>query len=220
MSTHFDLTLDTIAPSVTLGTVTGANAGSLLDAEYTTDEAIARATLTLGDNRVLDVTVTGSDLTVLLPDDTPNGVVTFRFYDDVENSSVATLEVVGVIVVPEPVVVPAGRPSQAPTPRRIVSRARARASARYTIGVRTRTRTVASTSSSYTIRRAEPAEAPPAAPPPRRELVSRTSLATNSTWRIEASSRWTTRATVSSSYRIIRRTGPSEEEALLVLDLL
>lgn len=221
MSSHFSLTLDTIAPSVTLGTITGAYAGSLLDAQYTTNETVASATLTLGDERVLDLTVTATDFTVLLPNDAPYGTVTFRFYDDVGNSSTATAEIGGVVAVPAPEVVPVGRPvSQAPAQRRIVSRARASSSSRYTLAVRSRSRTTASTSSQYAVHRVDPAPAPPATPLPPRTLAGRSSLATNSTWRIEASGGWSDAAGASSSYRVVRRDGPAEEEALLVLDLL
>lgn len=77
MSEFFDLTLDTEAPVVSFGAVSGPVAGSMLAVAYTVDEvATLVATLTLADNRQLVMGDTGTQFRYVLPLDAPTGNVT------------------------------------------------------------------------------------------------------------------------------------------------
>lgn len=85
MPQQFNLTLDTQAPAVAWGSEAGTTAGELLQLGYTSDEPIFRAELWLSDGRHLEITVNPATLEVLLPPDTPDGMATVHFWDDVDN---------------------------------------------------------------------------------------------------------------------------------------
>lgn len=99
--TGFELTLDTAAPVVTWGAEAGTTAGELLSLGYTSDEAIFRAQLWLSDGRRLDITVNPATLEVLLPPDTPDGMATVHFWDDVDNEGTHGVLLSGVIAEPQ-----------------------------------------------------------------------------------------------------------------------
>lgn len=101
MSGAFTLTLDTTAPSVTVGAVGGAAAGSHLQIAYTTDETLARAEFQLADARKLELTLSPALLEVDLPVDAPAGTGVLRWFDDVGNAGTAPIAMTGVTVVVE-----------------------------------------------------------------------------------------------------------------------
>lgn len=79
--------LDTTAPVVTWGAVSGAQAGATLSVSYTSNEPIARATLTLPDLTVVEMDVELTLVSADIPSSTPSGVATIRVYDDVLNGT-------------------------------------------------------------------------------------------------------------------------------------
>jgi hypothetical protein len=91
------ITLDTTPPAITWGAYSGAAAGSTFTVAYTTDEAVATAYVKLADDRVLPMTVGPASLSVALPSDTPQGLITVYAADDVGNAAPHTFSVTGVV---------------------------------------------------------------------------------------------------------------------------
>ena len=113
MSASFQLTLDTTAPEITWGAVSGATAGERLRVGYTLNEpGVAEATVELPDGRTLALVDTGLTLEANLPVDAAAGWATVRarLVDDVWNEATRALPVriAGVVVTPEPDRTPAG----------------------------------------------------------------------------------------------------------------
>lgn len=137
MTASVALVLDTTAPTVAWGGITGATAGELLRVGFTLDEpGVTSATLTLADARVLALAV-GPPLELLLPPDTPAGLATLRAYveDDVGNTGTYTRTILlqGTVVVPDPGTPVSTYPTRSsrrrrpqPTTKRIRSRAQAK----------------------------------------------------------------------------------------------
>lgn len=131
MANWLHLTLDTTAPQLTWGAVSGATAGERLRVGYTLNEPrITAASLDLPDGRTVALVDTGLTLEANLPFDAADGwaTVRVRVIDDLLNEATRTLRVGigGVIVVPEPTpaggLPRAGRRRRQPDARTIRSR--------------------------------------------------------------------------------------------------
>lgn len=95
MTSTFQLALDTHAPRLTWGAVTGADPGATLQIAYSLDEPrIVSAELQLAD-RTLPMAVGALVLSVDIPDDAPGGAATVSALarDDVGNEATYTLAV-------------------------------------------------------------------------------------------------------------------------------
>lgn len=219
MTSWFRLTLDTHAPQITWGAAAGTTAGELLRLPYTLDEpGIVSATLRLPDGRSLALTDTGTELQVLLPADTAAGNATASVLvrDEVLNAATRTHVVTlqGVIVIPPPapdqVPRPAGglpRRRRPPATRTVTTTARlaARGRARVDAHAARYPATAIPTSRSRVLGAGSTTSSVHAGA--RSRVISRPPVSRDSTRRLG------TRA------RVIRRDGPSLEEAL-ALDLL
>lgn len=219
MSASFNLTLDTHAPLVTWGAVSGTTAGELLQVGYQLDEPeLVSAELVLRDGRHLTMTDTGLTLEVALPPDTPNGNATIVAHvrDEVLNEAdrQVVVALVGTVVIPEPESEPQTpgwpvrprRPQPTPAQTKTVrSRTRLRPSAATRIGTYSPQPTTAIASSS---------------------TRTGAAAASRAGWHLEARARTTSSAKVSrdstlelsSRATVGRRDGPSIEA--LLLDLL
>lgn len=96
MPNNFTLTLDTMAPSITLGSITGNEAGGSLSIEYVSTEPLVTATVILPDGRSVTLTINPATLDGLLPVDTPDGEAFLRVTDDVGNYVLIGFHVTGV----------------------------------------------------------------------------------------------------------------------------
>lgn len=133
MSTYTLVTLDTTAPVVTWGTITGAVITEELTAPYTSDEALAYAWLVLPDLREIAMTIHPDRLTVMVPGDAPEGTGYIKVTDDVGNPSVhKEVHISGVI--PVQTTPTQGLPQVARGERRF-GLTQARITARYRTGV-------------------------------------------------------------------------------------
>lgn len=138
MSASVLLTLDTQAPVVTWGAISGTHGDETLHVAYTLDEpALDAAALHLSDSRVLAMDLHDGYLTVELPFDTPDGPAIIRAHviDDVGNEAEWTLTISLGAAVGPPVSAPAptvGGMPQAPARLRHVVSVRS--------GLRARTR--------------------------------------------------------------------------------
>lgn len=95
MTAALHLTLDTHAPVVTWGAVSGADPGATLQVAYsTTEPGIVSAELQLAD-RTLPMQVGALSLSVAIPVDAPGGTATVSALarDDVGNAQTCTLEI-------------------------------------------------------------------------------------------------------------------------------
>ncbi len=120
--------------------VTGTTAGELFRATYTlTHPTTVEATLTLADNRVLQLS-DGNPLEVLLPADTPAGIATITALVDGETYTLG-VPLTGIVIAPEeqPRPSPPGRPRPTPRqPERVTKHSQTRLAVRTTSRVRTR----------------------------------------------------------------------------------
>lgn len=215
MPSHLNLVLDTHAPVVTWGPVSGTDAGEDFAQLYTLDEpGIYQAELHLLDGRVLPLAVDPDALRVTLPDDTPEGQAEVWAYvrDDVLNTATRkhTVALTGVAGPPAPVhpVLPVPA-RERPAPRRVEwaeapahvsSSDRVRALSPSISRLRTRTR--------YTV-------------PTTRTLSRRSRLYASSTTHVLARAEAHGGGSASSSDRLWKRPeGPRFEEELIELDLL
>lgn len=99
MSSWTLITLDTTAPIVNWGSVTGAAGGETLVVHYTLGgpEPIDSASLRLSNGNILPMAVFSDRLEVALPPDVIDGPATVRAYDDVLNEATTAVTISGVI---------------------------------------------------------------------------------------------------------------------------
>lgn len=217
MSGAFLITLDTTAPHLTWGAVTGADPGSTLRVAYSLDEpSVESAQLQLSD-RTLAMTVGSLTLDVAIPDDAAgNGQVIAHVVDDVGNRATYTLAVsLGGVAPP---VQTGFQPStgggmprgpMAPVVVRLAGGGGRALAAPTRIEAGVADTSTAFTRSSYTL--------------PSRELYRRDGGARLRTGplRVEATVASTSTTRLGGPVdRITRRDGPDYEDELLLLDLL
>jgi hypothetical protein len=147
------LTLDTQAPQVEFGAVSGAEAGQLLQVAYTVDEpGVVEARFRSSSNQITPLTVHPDRVEGYLEPTTTggNGWVELTSRDDVDNEAVWQLQ----FQVISPIAAPMGPPARGPAPtptapmpppperrrRRVRSRVRIGARTRATHGIRSRSR--------------------------------------------------------------------------------
>lgn len=122
MTGSFQVTLDTTPPAITWGAVADPVASEEMTVYYTlTEPSVFEATITLLDGRTLPMQIYGDRLTVVLPDDAPEGDATVHVVlrDSVWNTATSDLPVrvtgvVSPVGPPAPVGLPSP-PTRAPT---------------------------------------------------------------------------------------------------------
>lgn len=234
MAASFTLALDTHAPQVTWGEATGLGPGELLRVPFELDEpAMQSATVRLADGRVLTMVVSGSELQLELPTDTPAGdaLVSAVVRDDVWNQAAVTTTVrlEGLILPdePPPPVQPVAPGSPDPDrlrgPRRRLVERRSAARASSTTRVRTVRRersTAVGTSTRRVDRRAAPPPPQPAPPPApaSSRLVRRRAIAHTGSRTAIAGRAHRRVAAVATSVVTVRKR--DDEGVLVLLDLI
>lgn len=186
MSSAVVLELDTTAPVVTWGGVSGAAAGQALVVEFTVDEPdLISAELVLSDGRTRVMTLIGGELSVLLPADTPGTThhIEALVRDEVGNEAVRSLAVVidGIPVPqPEPTVQQRGG---APPARLSLRRSRRESKSRIAVRGFADTAVVELVSSSrpavasrFTVEPGEPEPIVVLPPAPAREVIIRSRI--------------------------------------------
>ena len=139
---EFELVIDTHAPVVTWGAESGTTAGELLSLGYTSDEPIFRAELWLEDGRHLAMSVGAGALEVLLPADTPYGLATVHFWDDVDNEGTHQVLLSGAIAVAQGQGFQRVTPRPRPGRKRIVATSVVRVRTEWSVSVRRDERTL------------------------------------------------------------------------------
>lgn len=216
MTSSFVLTLDTHAPRITWGAITGADAGETLAVAYTLDEqGVESATIELpSGGGTFPMRVDADALRFDIPGAAVMGDATIvvQLGDDVGNVATAELVVALGGVIP-PVQTPppstGGMPRGADIPPTLIrSVSRVGASAGDRVVVQQRSRSSAEARSHYVL-------------PTRRVVSHRADIAVRSTDRTTARSAGQSGTSVSHPPDIIRRAeGPNAEDELLLLDLL
>lgn len=115
---YFTVELDTTAPVVTWGPPSNTDAGDTLSVPFILNEpALLSAELSLVDGRSLPMTVGAGVLTVVLPDDTPDGLAVLSAFvrDEVLNSATRALEIPVTGVAPVRIESSGGMPVGPPT---------------------------------------------------------------------------------------------------------
>lgn len=138
MTSTFQLALDTHAPVITWGSIADPVASEEMTVYYTlTEPGVVQATVTLLDGRALPMQIYGDRLTVVLPDDAPEGdaIVHVVLRDSVANTATSDLPVhvtgtVGPVEPPVPVGLPSP-PTRAPARSIVWEDSTARVSSAY-----------------------------------------------------------------------------------------
>lgn len=213
MSAYFTVALDTHAPRITWGDITGADAGETLVVAYTADEpGVASAELELPGGGRIPMRVAANQLAVDIPAASLQGTGVLRAYveDDVGNTGTVTLDIALDGAIP-PAVVATGQgfPRQgSPVPRVVRSVGRAGAGSRDSVRALLASASRARATATYLT-------------PTTRRVVFRDAATAQSTGHLTGKLTSAVQAATGSSPDVIRhREGPNAEDELIVLGLL